>query len=372
MKILIVASSLSSKNAGVTTSVLNYYKALKQTEAVKITLVSTLLPEEFEFLDGSIVNDENFLFFKTNSKRWRYSKTLNFFLKNKVQNYDIVWIHAIWLSHSYFASKYAIKYNIPYIITPHGLLNPYALKLKSLKKNIYWNIIEKHIFNKAAVIHCLTIFEKNQVQTLTDRKTFVLPNTIDPGVFESKNYDELHNICFIGHFHHIKGLDLLLNALKKIENIQLLIAGDGDSDYEEYIYGLVKIYGLKNKVKFFGFADPFIQKEIYRQSLFCVIPSHSEGLAMVGLESLSHSTPVLATAQCGFEIIEEYDGGMVIKNNSPKVIREGIEKMMQKDINKMSKHAHHLAKEHFDFEIVSKGLLEQFEALYLDQKLSSL
>ncbi len=363
MKLLIVASSISAQNGGVTTSILNYYRALEKFASIEVTIVSTLLPNELKFLDSSIANDENFIFFKTSGKRWRSSKALHEFLKNEIQNYTIVWIHGIWLSHSYFASKYAKKYHIPYIVTPHGSLNPYAIKLKSLKKNIYWYLMERQVFNKAEAIHCLTDFEEKEVQKLTDSKTFVLPNTIDAGVFESKDYDEINNICFIGRFHPKKGLDLLLEGVKELENIQLLIVGDGQQDYEEYIYNLVKIYDLENRVKFFGYADKSRQKEIYRQSLFCVIPSHSEGLAMVGLESLAYSTPVLATAQCDFEIIEEYGAGIVIVNNKPKAIREGITEMMTGKIEEMSKNAHRLAKDYFDLEIVGKHLLKQLEKI---------
>ena len=363
VKILVVTSSISSQNGGVSASILSYYKALKLIASFDVTVVSTLLPNERIFTHDSIANDKNFIFFRTNSRRWRYSKGLNKFLKNEVQNYDVVWVHGIWLSQSYIASRYARKHHIPYVITPHGSLNPYAIKLKGFKKNIYWRLVEKDVFKKATAIHCLTSFEEREVQKMTDSKTFVLPNTIEAGVFEAKDYDALNAICFIGRFHPKKGLDLLLEALKDVENIKLLIAGDGEREYEEYIYGLIEKFELKNRVKFFGFADDSLQKEIYKQSLFCVMPSHSEGLAMVGLESLAHSTPVLATAQCDFEIIGEYDAGIVIENNRPEVIREGIKEMMAKDIGQMSKNAHYLAKEYFDLEVLGKRLLEQFELI---------
>lgn len=363
IKILIVTSSISSQNGGVTTSILNYYKALKKFKHIDMTVASTVLPNETEYLNDNIVNDENFNFFETSDKRWRYSKDMNQFFKQEIEYYDLVWIHGIWLSQSFFASKYATKKHVPYIITPHGSLQSYAIKIKSLKKNIYWYLIEKYVFRKASFIHCLTDFEKKEVQKMINNKIFVLPNTVEAGEFEVKDYAQLQSICFIGRLHPNKGLDLLLEALKNKENIKLLIAGEGELEYKEYIYSLVKKFKIENRVVFFGYANETLQKEIYKQSLFCVIPSYSEALSMVGLEALAHSTPVLTTAQCNFEIISEYNAGVVIKNNELEVLGEGITEMISKDIREMSKNAHDLCKEHFDFEVVGKRLLERLELI---------
>ncbi len=128
---------------------------------------------------------------------------------------------------------------------------------------------------------------------MINNKIFVLPNTVEAGEFEVKDYALLQSICFIGRLHPNKGLDLLLEALKNKENIKLLVAGEGESEYKEYIYSLVKKFKIENRVVFYGYVNETFQKEIYKQSLFCVILSYSEALSMVGLEALAHSTPVL-------------------------------------------------------------------------------
>lgn len=363
-KILIVVPSLTAKNGGgIATSVMNYFEALNRYESTEVTVVATISQKETESIDSSIVNNKNFILFKTNGNKWHYSKDLNVFLKNEVQTYDIVWVHGIWLSQSYFVSRYAIKHRIPYVITPHGSLNPYAIKQKKIKKHFYWHLIEKRIFQKVAAIHCLTDFEEKSVHNISNIRTFVLPNTIDVDAFESKDYNELNHICFIGRFHHKKALDLLLEAFSDIQDVSLFIAGEGEKEYKEYIYSIVAKYNLENRVTFFGYVDDAMKKNIFSKSIFCVMPSHSEGLAMVGLEAIAYSTPVIATQQCDFEIIEKWDAGIVIENNQPEVIREGIKKMMSEDIAQMSKNSYRLAKEHFDLEVIGKRLLEQFEAI---------
>lgn len=356
--ILIIAPSLSVKMGGITTSVLNYYDAL--IEHMDITVATTVLPDETVTINECIVQNKDFLLFPSTDPKWRYSKHLNLFLKKNIHQYDLVWTHGIWLSQSFFTFLYARKFKIPYIVTIHGFLNPFSIKQKYLKKKIYWYLIEKHILKNASAIHCLTKSEERTVKKVLDVNTFVVPNTIDVGMFQEKFYGNPKYVCFVGRFEHRKGLDLLLEALSGVEDIHLLIAGDGEKAYESYIYSLVEQYNLASRVTFLGFADNAMRKDIFAKSLFCVIPSYSEGLAMVGLEAIAYSTPVIATLQCDFEIIDDYDAGIVIENNQPEIIIEGIKEMMTKDSEQMSKNAYLLAKEQFNLDVVGKRLVEVF------------
>ncbi len=52
-----------------------------------------------------------------------------------------------------------------------------------------------------------------------------------------------------------------------------------------------------------------------------------------------------------------------MKNNESKVISEGINEMISRDIQQMSKNVYHLCKEQFDLEVVGKRLFEQFEQI---------
>ncbi len=348
---------------GGTTSVLNYYKGLVQKREIQLTVVSTVSKEEIRNVDQWVVENSDFKFFPVSNLRWRYSKYLNEYLKNNIMNYDIVWIHAIWLSHSYFSSKYCLRYNIPYIISLHGLLESYSIKQKYFKKKIYWYLAEKKVFNHAAAIHCLTKTEQNTIRQISDINTFVVPNSVNTEPFLEKEFDKLRTICFVGRFHKKKALDLLLRAIARIPNLKLLVAGGGEKKYEKYIYNLVKELQIGDRVEFKGFANKAVQKEIFQESAFLVLPSYSEGLSMVGLESVMNSTPVLTTRKCNFDEVEQYNAGMVMEDNSPKTIKEYILKMFDSNIEEMSKNAHALAMEKFSIDSVSEKMLSEIEKI---------
>ncbi len=361
MKILMIIPSVSKKWGGTTTSVINFYNGLIRNKNVECTVLTTVLSNEENEINDEIINNNDFILFPTKSVGWRQSKELKNYLQKNIKTYDIVWIHALWAGTTFYAAKYAKKFNIPYIVTPHGMIEPDALKRKGLKKKLYWSLIEKKVFDNASAIHCITEAESTYAKQLTKTKNFVIPNGIEEELFLEKRYDQLKSICFIGRFHEKKALDLLLKAIVKIDGIKLLVAGGGDQEYEDYIYRLVKELEIEDRVDFKGFADKVVKKEMFRQSAFLVLPSHTEGLSMVGLESVMNSTPVLTTRKCNFDEVARYDAGMVMENNDPKTIREYILKMFESDIKVMSKNAHNLAMEKFSIDSVSDRMINEFE-----------
>ena len=363
MNILITIPSVSKKWGGTTSSVKNFYYGLTKLEGINCTIVSTYTTSEKNEIDSEILNNSDLILFETKSESWRYSKDLKNYIKDNIKNYDLVWIHTLWTGTSYYASKYSKKNNIPYIVTPHGMIEPEALKRKGFKKKIYWSLIEKKIFDYASAIHCITEAEKTYSNKLTKTKAFVVPNGTEKETFLEKNFELLNSISFIGRFHEIKGLDLLLKSLVNIKNLNLIIAGGGEKNYEEYIYNLVKQLQLEERVKFKGFVDNKIKREIFKQSLFLVLPSYSEGLSMVGLEAIMNSTPVLTSEKCNFKEIKDFNAGMIMKNNAIKTLESYINLMIKSDIEKMSKNAYNLALEKFSIDSVSKNIYKEFEKI---------
>jgi len=366
-KILLIIPSVSKKWGGTTTSVMNFYSGLSRHLDIECTVLTTITEEEKSEINNEILENDDFILFPTNSASWRRSKKLKGYLKENTKLFDLVWIHALWTGTTFYAAKYAKKYNIPYIVTPHGMIEPDALKRKGIKKKLYWSLIEKRVFDNAAAIHCITEAESNYAKQLTKTKNFIIPNGIKAESFLEKEYAQLKSICFIGRFHEKKALDLLLKAIATIDDVKLLVAGGGEEEYENYIYSLVKELQIEDRVEFKGFADENVKKEMFQKSSFLVLPSHTEGLSMVGLESVVNSTPVLTTRKCNFDEVERYSAGMVMEDNDPKTIKEYILKMFDSDIETMSKNAHNLAVEKFSINSVSDKMLDEFEKIINEQ-----
>ena len=363
MKILMIIPSVSKKWGGTTTSLLNFYTGLSQHSNIACSIVTTVSADEEKEISTEILDNEDFRLFPTKSVGWRYSKELKEYLKENIKNFDLVWVHALWTGTTYYAAKYAKQYNVPYIVTPHGMIEPDAMKRKGLKKKLYWSLIEKKVFDNAAAIHCITEAESSYAKQLTKTKNFVIPNGIEEEPFLFKDDYGSKTICFIGRFHEKKALDLLLKAMVIVDDIHLLVAGGGEQEYETYIETLVEELGLNERVTFKGFADKAVKKEMFSKSSFLVLPSHTEGLSMVGLEAVMHSTPVLTTRKCNFDEVEQFNAGLVMEDNDPETIANYIEKMLKSDLEQMSKNAHALAMEKFSIVSVSSIIYEEFKKI---------
>ncbi|MEP7146414.1 MAG: glycosyltransferase family 4 protein [bacterium] len=110
-----------------------------------------------------------------------------------------------------------------------------------------------------------------------------------------KNFDGKIIICFAGSLSKNKGVDLILDALKKIkygsEIREVFFAGDG-SQREKY-EDISKFIDLK--ISFTGFLGRTELENIYAQSHLILLPSESEGFPKVIAEAASYGcVPVVS------------------------------------------------------------------------------
>jgi len=358
-KVLIVVPSLSSKWGGTTSSVLNYYDFIKTDSGIDVDILVVVSEAEREEVESITHGNEDFKLFSCQFGAWRYSSQLRKYLKNNIHRYDIAWIHGLWTSIGYYTSRYAYSASTPYIISPHGMVERDALDRKKYKKLFYWNFVEKLVLGRASAVHCITQEESHQVESLLVTTTFVVPNGVHVPAYKSKRCDDVVHICFIGRIHPIKGIEPLLQAIARLEGIRLLLAGSGESSYEASIHNLVDELGIGDRVDFLGFIGTEEKAQVFSKSFFLVLPSYSEGFSMVGLESIAHSTPVLATRHCNFSDIELFGAGLVIANNNPETIASGIRRMLGRDVEEKSRNAHRLAVDRYELAITGRAMVSE-------------
>ncbi len=158
--------------------------------------------------------------------------------------------------------------NVPFVYEVRALWEDAAvdqgkIKQGSLLYNLYKKI-EGYVFNKAdsLVVICDGLRKDLISRGCDDAKVFVVPNGIDIQRFNANKEnsssllkrklgikDELV-IGFIGSFYRFEGLDLLVEAVAKIEGIKVVLVGDGEM-YQD-IKVLVEQIGVSSKVVLTG------------------------------------------------------------------------------------------------------------------------
>jgi len=302
-------------------------------------------------MDEELIKDSNIQTFPRTifHKVWKgHSFALKKKVRSNIDDYDLVHIHEMWNYPHYIVAKECIKKSIPYIISVHGGLNNYALKIKKYRKRIYSAFIQKYYFNKASLIHVFTNYEKKNVKEYNDSNNYlILPNGVQnpPLVFNdykkiiSDNYVNIGDkkiFLFCGRLHKIKGVNNLIDSFvslsKEINNLFLIIIGSYDNSYGKYL--IEKSKSNKNII-FTGFLTGKIKASFFQAADVFVLPSYSEGFSMSILEGLSYGIPVIITKECNFDEIEHNGAGLITKPGI-KELKKSMKELIINDTHRLT------------------------------------
>jgi glycosyltransferase involved in cell wall biosynthesis len=124
-----------------------------------------------------------------------------------------------------------------------------------------------------------------------------------------------------------KGQDILLEVLSgdiwRERQWSLRIYGNGAD--RVHLVGLVKHFGLEDRVKFTGFAERM--QDIWRESHVMVLPSRGEGTPLATLEAMMCGRPVATTDVGGNkEVLVEGETGWIAEGATPSSFALALER----------------------------------------------
>lgn len=253
---------------------------------------------------------------------------------------DICHTHGLWLYPSVAVKNYGRKTKRPYVISPHGMLDPWALKNSRWKKQIAWHWFESAHLRGARCFRALCESEANSIRQLGLKNAVaVLPNGIDlptgspPAAPPWKNFiaPEKKVLLFLSRIHPKKGLVNLLKAWPNKTNGDwiLAIAGWKQGGHETELKQLC----VEQKISFADIREPatgnqqpasvlFLGPQFNAAKAACyhhcdafVLPSFSEGLPMVVLEAWANAKPVLMTPECNLPEGFQAEAALKIETN---------------------------------------------------------
>lgn len=331
MKALHVIPSISPSLGGPTQVVLNLVKALRDS-GVDAEIVTTnhngstpLDVPLYKKVEYQQVPVWFLPHFSPPMKEFIFSAALTQWLWKNIRNYDIIDNHYLFSYAPTCAAALARWHNIPYTVRVQGQLTAWALTQGKLKKQLYSNLIERHNLNNAAAIHCTSTGEAEDVRRFgITTPNVILPLGVEqvPEIPQAKS--QLHSlygiplqtpvILFISRLRHNKRPDLLVLALSRIADLKsdfhLILAGDGEAEYINYLEKLVTSLNLNSRVSFTGFATGNIKHMLLQGADLFVLPSRSENFSIAVAEAMAVGLPVIVTeeVQIAQEIIANKAG----------------------------------------------------------------
>lgn len=307
-----IAENASFTSGGVRTVLLNLNNYLNNNSSFQSKIIT-----------NSKEPADSFTAYPTNAF-WNYSLCLKEHLQDHIENIDIMHIHGVFMYTQYITGKIAKKHDVANVITPHGMLEPWHLGDKGLKKKIYLKLVLNNLVKNCNAVHAITPFEKENLYKLFKHKNIVeIPNLINysdlnPGLTYTPEEDYL---LFVGRIHPKKGLDILINAMSKIQdkNIKLKIAGSKNEYYEQLKAAVVKL-NLQDRIQFLGGVYGTDKYRLFANAKALVAPSYSEAVGMVNLEAAIYKTPVITTFNTGINPEWNTNGGIMINPQTEELI----------------------------------------------------
>lgn len=258
---------------------------------------------------------------------------------------DVLSTHGLWRYTSMAASRWHAETQRPYVVSPHGMLDPWALQNSRLRKRAAGLLFEDRHLHRASCLRALCDAEANAIREYGLRNPIaIIPNgvpepnlgsAIPPPWSEIEGFANSKILFSLGRLHPKKNLIALLMAwrqlrsanVKGIDEWRLVIAGWDEGGYGAELKEYATESELSRQVWFPGPLFGAQKEAAYRAASGFVIPSLSEGLPMVVLEAWSYALPVLMTPQCNLP--EGFKAGAAIAlNESPDSIAKGIRQLL--------------------------------------------
>ncbi|WP_448873263.1 glycosyltransferase [Desulfobulbus propionicus] len=266
----------------------------------------------------------------------------------KTSAVDMVHQHGIWLDDQWAALQWQKQTGRPVIISPHGMLDPWAVRNSAWKKKLVGWLFANESLRKAACIHALCQSEAEAVRTYgLKNPVAVIPNGVvlpdfDHSTFNFQRPTRRRRLLFLGRIHPKKGLKELIEAWSLVQGAwrndwELIIAGWDDGGHLDGLKTQASSLRLHWSVEELAsdfcsrpstlyFLGPKFGEEkdaLLRSVDAFILPSFSEGLPMSLLEAWSYGLPVVMTPQCNIPLGFE-QGAAVRIDPETESIAEGL------------------------------------------------
>lgn len=360
-----------------------------------VTVITSKLDFPFGYLDKPnekpvFENGVRVIYCSVLFKPLVFSFELVRYIKSVVNESDLVHVHGLYRFPQSFACWYSRKIKKPYILSPHGSLDPvlFNKEERKLMRRLYQRFFEIENVRKSNKVHFTATDELEFANFLGVKKNgVVIPNGIetsdfkklpDKGFFKSTfEVKQKHfKILFLGRVAWKKGLDILLESMpsiiKKIPNVILIIAGPDNEGYKKALKDIINSLDIDSYVKFVGMLDREEVKKAYVDSDIFLLPSYSENYGITIIESLVCGCPVVISRNVNIhkEIMDNNIGQVI--DCDPKDISDAVIAYFNRPDDYKIKHRTNIrdyALQTYDWENSIKKFANLYKEILVEKKI---
>jgi glycosyltransferase involved in cell wall biosynthesis len=285
---------------------------------------------------------------------------------------DLLQVHSIFDAPVLGASHTALRRGTPYMVHPHGSLDPFDLVKRRRSKQVLGSLVIRRLLAGAARIVATTCEEQRRLNTFGAMGNVIvqaLPYKVDAGLLDaSAGARVLTRGLFLGRVDYKKGLAYTLDALIALRddprNITIDVAGTVGSPYARGLVARASAVGLSDRLNFVGHLTGPEKAAAFKQAGFFVLASDNENYGLVLVEAAAAGLPMILSSEVYLAtMLAEAGAARVVDRNGPAIAGSILE-VLETDTNAaMSRAAHEMFREHFDWIKVSAAHVALCEAV---------
>ena len=289
-------------------------------------------------------------------------KTIHMFRCLAQGAFNVVHLHGTWSPMLALASIIARACALPYLVSPHGCLEPWALNHKRAKKLIALAVYQKYLLCNAAMLVATAEQELRSIRGLgINTPVAVIPLGVDIPDEPIPRSALAKRILFMSRIHPVKGLIELVSAwaLVRQPGWTIVIAGPDEDGHEAAVRAHIRFLGLEEDFLFTGLVAGDEKEQLFASSDIFILPSHSENFGMVVPEALARSLPVIATMGTPWQLLHARGCGWWVSPNAEGLsaaLKQAL-KMSKSELNLMGGRGRELVGQEFAWEKIGKMAL---------------
>ena len=302
-------------------------------------------------------------------RQYGFSLPLAEALQSFIPTFDLVHIHSLYMFHTSASAHFCRKFKVPYIIRPHGTLDPYLRRKSRIKKGIYNLFLENRNLDKASAIH----YTSEEEMILAHRPMNIQsPGVVVPLGLNPEDYaklpvpDSFRNrfpecrgkflYLFLGRLDFKKGLDLLCKAFGEIarqrKDVHLIIAGPDEMGCTKQMRIWLAEEGILDRVTFTGMLSGKDKLAAFNDADVFVLSSYTENFGVALVEAMACGMPVVISDRVNiWREIADAEAGLVTKCNPDDVYRGMSQLLKDPDLRmKLGRNAKELVADRYTWD----------------------
>lgn len=294
-------------------------------------------------------------------------------------DWDVVHIHAFWQYFLHRVQNWACKNKIPVVLSPHGAVQPWALKSKWYKKIPALVVWQYRDMLSSSAIHACSESECRSVHRILPGKNLILEplgaecrwTTDELKAMKSTRAKDRRTILFLSRIHPSKGLFNLVDAWGKLKKMnpelagkwRIRVVGRDYADHLKDVQARAISRGCDGDIEFVGPRFDDEKDREYAMADVFVSPTYSENFGAVVLESLACCTPVIITKGAPWKRIEDRKCGRWIDIGVEPLCRALLEMMQKTDEERwrMGCLGYDMVKREYSWATIAQRLIVKYE-----------